>query len=224
MSNVVIAIDGPAGSGKSTTANLAANKLGFVYLDTGAMYRAITLKCLRLKKDINNEKEMTKIAENSSIKFQFKNGTSHIYLDGKDVTLDIRQPEIDKNVSILAKHPKVRKVLVTQQKSLSQNHNLVAEGRDTTTVVFPLAIKIYLTADLKERAKRRFLELESKGIKSSLEEQINEISRRDKLDSTRQASPLLLDKDAIVVDTTDLTIDQQVERVVEIYKKKMKIK
>lgn len=224
MSNTVIAIDGPAGSGKSTTAKLVANKLGFVYLDTGAMYRAITLKCLRLKKDINDGKEMTKIAEDSSIKFEFKNGINHIYLDGEDVTLDIRQPEIDKNVSILAKHPKVREVLVAQQKNLSQNHNLVAEGRDTTTVVFPSAIKIYLTADLKKRAKRRLLELESKGIRSSLEEQIKEISRRDKLDSTRQASPLMLDKDAIVVDTTDLTIDQQVERVVEIYKEKMKTK
>lgn len=224
MPNIVIAIDGPAGSGKSTTAKLVARKLGFVYLDTGAMYRAITLKCLRMKKDIDSQQEITKIAKNSVIKFEFKDKSNHIYLDGEDVTEAIRQPQIDRNVSILAKHPKVREVLVAQQRKMSQNYDLVAEGRDTTTVVFPHAVKIYLTADLKERAKRRLLELESKGIKSSLEEQTKEIANRDRIDSTRKASPLVLDKDAIMVDTTDLTIEQQVESVIEIYKEKIKAK
>ena len=224
MSNILIAIDGPAGSGKSTTAKLVAKKLGFVYLDTGAMYRAITLKSLRMKKDINDPQKIVKIAKESDIKFEFKNKTNHIFLDGEDVTQEIRQPQIDKSVSILAKYKKVREILVAQQKKLGQNHNLVAEGRDTTTVVFPDAIKIYLNADLKERAKRRFLELGSKDIKSSQEEQIKELSKRDGLDSTREASPLLKHKDAIVVDTTNLTIEQQVNRVIKIYKEKIKAK
>lgn len=224
MSNILIAIDGPAGSGKSTTAKLVAKKLGFVYLDTGAMYRAITLKSLRMKKDINDPQKIVKIAKESDIKFEFKNKTNHIFLDGEDVTQEIRQPQIDKSVSILAKYKKVREILVVQQKKLGENYNLVAEGRDTTTVVFPDAIKIYLNADLEERAKRRFLELKSNGIKSSHKEQIKELSRRDKLDSTREASPLLKHKDAIVVDTTNLTIEQQVNRVIEIYKEKIKAK
>lgn len=221
MPKTVIAIDGPAGSGKSTTAKLVAQKLGFVYLDTGAMYRAITLKCLRLKKDITSQKQTAKIANESDIKFDFKNGINHILLDQEDVTFAIRQPEIDRNVSVVAKHKKVREVLVTQQERLGQNHNLVAEGRDTTTVVFPDAIKIYLNADLKERAKRRFLELKSKGTESSTEEQIEELARRDKIDSTRENSPLFKHKDAIVVDTTNLTIEQQVDKVIEIYKEKI---
>jgi len=224
MSRTVIAIDGPAGSGKSTTAKLVAKRLGFIYLDTGAMYRAITLKCLRTKKDANDQEEVTRVAKDSAIEFALKDDINHIYLDGEDVTEAIRQPQIDKGVSVLARHPKLREVLVGQQRKLGQKDNLVAEGRDTTTVVFPNAIKIYLAADLNERAKRRLLELESKGIRSSLEEQTEEISRRDKLDSTRQASPLLVDKEATIVDTTNLTIEQQVERVIEIYKNQIKTK
>lgn len=218
MAKKIIAIDGPAGSGKSTTAKLVAERLDFLYLDTGAMYRAITLKALEKGVDVNDEKGLVKIARDSKISFKNKNGTYKIFLDGEDVTDRIREPKVDKNVSLVSVHKSVRKILVEKQKEIGRKNDLVAEGRDTTTVVFPHAFKIYLDADLKERAKRRFLELKDKGIQTSLEEQIKEITKRDKLDSEREASPLCLDKDAVVVDTTHLTIEEQVNKVIELYK------
>jgi cytidylate kinase len=221
MAKKIIAIDGPAGSGKSTTARLVAEKLGFVYLDTGAMYRAITFKALEDGVDVNDEEKLEELAKNSIISFEIKDGINRIWLDGKDVTEKIREPEVDKNVSYVSMHKKVRKVLVEKQNRMGEESDLVAEGRDTTTVVFPSAFKVYLDASLKERAKRRFLELKEKGIETTLEEQIREISRRDKLDSEREASPLLQDKDAVVVDTTNLTIEQQVDRVIQLFKEEI---
>ncbi len=220
MAKKVIAIDGPAGSGKSTTAKLVAKKLNFLYLDTGAMYRAITLKALEQGVDVNDERGLMKIAEDSKISFENKNGTYKLFLDGEDVTDRIREPKVDRNVSLVSVHKNLRKILVEKQKEIGQKNDLVAEGRDTTTVVFPNAFKVYLDADLKERAKRRFLELKDKGIRTSLEEQIKEIAKRDKLDSEREVSPLCLDKDAVVVDTTHLTIEEQVNRVIKLYKVK----
>lgn len=220
MAKKVIAIDGPAGSGKSTTAKLVAKKLNFLYLDTGAMYRAITLKALEKAIDVNDEEALIKIAEDSKISFENKNGTYKILLDGEEVTDRIREPKVDRNVSLVSAYKKVRKILVEKQKQIGRKNDLVAEGRDTTTVVFPHAFKIYLDADLKERAKRRFLELKDKGIQTSLEEQIEEITKRDKLDSERETSPLCRDKDAVVVDTTHLTIEEQVNKVIELYKVK----
>lgn len=217
MVKKIIAIDGPAGSGKSTTARLVAQKLGFVYLDTGAMYRAITLKALERGVDVNDEENLEKLTKKSVISFENKDGTNRIWLDGKDVTEKIREPRVDKIVSYVSMHKKVRKVLVEKQKRMGEESDLVAEGRDTTTVVFPHAFKIYLDASLEERAKRRFLELKEKGIETTLEEQIREISRRDKLDSEREASPLLREKDGVVLDTTDLTIEQQVDRVIKLF-------
>jgi cytidylate kinase len=220
MAKKIIAIDGPAGSGKSTTARLVAKKLGFVYLDTGAMYRAITFKALENGVDVNDENELEELAKNSVITFDIKDGINRIWLDGKDVTEKIREPQVDKNVSYVSMHKKVRKVLVEKQKKMGKETDLVAEGRDTTTVVFPHAFKVYLDANLEERAKRRFLELKEKGIETTLEEQMAEISRRDKLDSEREASPLLQDKDAVVVDTSHLTIEQQVDRVIQLFKER----
>jgi cytidylate kinase len=220
MAKKIIAIDGPAGSGKSTTARLVAKKLGFVYLDTGAMYRAITFKALENGVDVNDKNELEELAKNSVITFDIKDGINRIWLDGKDVTEKIREPQVDKNVSYVSMHKKVRKVLVEKQKKMGKETDLVAEGRDTTTVVFPHAFKVYLDANLEERAKRRFLELKEKGIKTTLEEQMAEISRRDKLDSEREASPLLQDKDAVVVDTSHLTIEQQVDRVIQLFKER----
>jgi len=219
MAKKVIAIDGPAGSGKSTTAKLVAQRLGFVYLDTGAMYRAITLKALESGVDVNDEEKLEKLTKNSVISFGNKDGVNRIWLDGKDVTEKIREPHVDRNVSYVSVHKKVRRILVEMQKRMGEENDLVAEGRDTTTVVFPHAFKVYLDADLRERAKRRLLELEEKGIQTTLEEQTREISRRDKLDSEREASPLLRDKDAVVVDTTHLTIEGQVDRVIQLFQK-----
>ncbi len=220
MAKKVIAIDGPAGSGKSTTAKLVAKKLNFLYLDTGAMYRALTLKALEKGVDVNDEEKLEKLTKNSVISFKKEDGIDKIFLDGKDVTEKIREPLVDQNVSFVSVHKKVRKILVEKQKEIGRKNDLVAEGRDTTTVVFPHAFKIYLDADLKERAKRRLLELKDKGIQTSLEEQIKEIAKRDKLDSERKASPLCRDKDAVVVDTTHLTIEEQVNKVIELYRVK----
>ena len=217
MAKKVIAIDGPAASGKSTTAKLVAQKLGFLYLDTGAMYRAITLKALENGVDVNDEEKLEKLTTNSVITFENKDGSSRIWLDGKDVTEKIREPQVDRNVSYVSMHKNVRAALVKMQKKIGEENDLVAEGRDTTTVVFPHAFKVYLDADLEERAKRRFLELKEKGIETTLKEQIEEISRRDKLDSEREASPLLQDKEAVVVDTTHLTIEGQVDRVIQLF-------
>jgi len=220
MAKKVIAIDGPAGSGKSTTAKLVAKKLNFLYLDTGAMYRAITLKALEKAIDVNDEEALIRIAEDSKFSFENKNGTYKILLDGEEITDRIREPKVDRNVSLVSAYKKVRKILVEKQKEIGRKNDLVTEGRDTTTVVFPHAFKIYLDADLEERAKRRFLELKDKEIQTSLEEQIEEITKRDKLDSEREASPLCRDKDAVVVDTTHLTIEEQVNKVIELYRVK----
>jgi cytidylate kinase len=217
MAKKVIAIDGPAASGKSTTAKLVAKRLGFLYLDTGAMYRAITLKALECGVDVNDEESLEKLAKNSVITFKNQDGVNRIWLDGRDVSEKIREPRVDSNVSYPSMHKKVRRLLVQMQRKMSEENDLVAEGRDTTTVVFPNAFKVYLDADLKERAKRRLLELKEKGIEATLEQQIEEISGRDKLDSQRETSPLLRDKNAVVVDTTHLTIEQQVGRVIALF-------
>ena len=217
MAKKVIAIDGPAASGKSTTAKLVAQKLGFLYLDTGAMYRAITLKALESDVNVNDEEKLEKLTKDSVISFDNKDGMNRIWLDEKDVTEKIREFLVNRNVSYVSMHKKVRRVLVQMQKRIGEDNDLVAEGRDTTTVVFPHAFKVYLDADLKERAKRRLLELKEKGMETTLKEQMEDISRRDRLDSGREASPLLRDKDAVVVDTTNLTVDQQVDRVIQLF-------
>ena len=221
MKTRVIAIDGPAGSGKSTTARLVAKRLGFVYLDTGAMYRAITLKVLRERVDPRSEKEVSKIAESSFIDIRHSDCSYRTILDSKDVTDEIRDPAIDENVSFVSEHEKVRQVLVNLQKKIGETQNVVTEGRDVTTVVFPDAlVKVYLDCDLKERARRRTLELQQKGILSSVEEQTGKIASRDEIDSKRRLSPLKKDKDAFVIDTTHLTIQEQVEKVVQIYQER----
>ncbi len=221
MRKEVIAIDGPAGSGKSTTAQLVAGKLGFVFLDTGAMYRAITLKASREKISPKDEKKLTQIAKGSNLDLREEEGVNRVYLDGEDVTDLIREPGINRIVSEISAHKKLRAVLVSKQKQLGAKYNLVAEGRDTTTVVFSHAVlKVYLDCDVRERARRRMLELQAKGIKTSLEEQIRELSARDKIDSQRETSPLKVDPEAVIVDTTDLTIEEQVNKVIQLYYEK----
>ncbi|MGB2698224.1 MAG: (d)CMP kinase [Candidatus Zixiibacteriota bacterium] len=218
MKTKVIAIDGPAGSGKSTTAKLVAKKLGFLYLDTGAMYRTLTLKVLDEGINPRSEDEVSKAAETSRIEIKQGNGVNRIFLDGRDVTEKIRDSRIDENVSFVSKYKRVRETLVNLQRKIGENQNVVAEGRDTTTVVFPQAfIKIYLDCDLKERAKRKALEFQGKGITTSINEQKEKLALRDRIDSKRELSPLKKDKDAFIIDTTHLNIEQQVDKVVQIY-------
>lgn len=218
MKAKVIAIDGPAGSGKSTTAKLVAKRLGFLFLDTGAMYRALTLKILDEGIDPRSEDEVSKAAETSRIEIKKGDGINRIILDGKDVTEKIRDSRIDEIVSFISIYRRVRETLVNLQRKIGENQNVVAEGRDTTTVVFPHAfVKIYLDCDLNERSRRKALEFQGKGTTTSINDQKERLSLRDRIDSKRELSPLKKDKDALVIDTTHLTIEQQVDKVIQIY-------
>jgi cytidylate kinase len=222
----VIAIDGPASSGKSTTARLLAKRLGYLYLDTGAMYRAITLKALRAGVDLDDEKALQELAKNSSLTMSLENQQLKVFLNGEEVSSQIRSPEVSASVSKVSAYPGVRRQMVAlQRKSASdivgsasggKEGGIVAEGRDMGTAVFPGAeVKIFLTCDLKERAKRRYLELESEGISCSPDEVRENLSKRDRIDSTREDSPLAAAEDAVVVDTTNLTIEEQVQEVLK---------
>lgn len=214
----VIAIDGPAGSGKSTTAKIVAERLGYTYLDTGAMYRALTYYALENKINPADEKKLAEIAEQLPLEFRRKDGGNLVYLNGQDISSEIRTPEVTKNVSEVSAHLLVRKAMVAKQKEFGMNGSIVAEGRDTTTVVFPDAdLKIYMDASVKERARRRLLDLSNMGIESDLGAQEQDICRRDEYDSGREHSPLTRAEDAVVIDTTNLTIEEQVDRIVELF-------
>jgi cytidylate kinase len=206
----VIAIDGPAGCGKSTVAKKIARKLGWLYFDTGAMYRAITLKCIKEKIDFNNNEEIISIAE--KIDMFFKN--SHIFLDNKDVSLDIRTPLVTSKVSIIAGITEVRNILVEMQRKIANNRECAVEGRDTTSVVFPDAkYKFYLDASIEERVKRRANEFKEKNIDFDKDKLRLDIEDRDSKDIGRENSPLRVVDDAVYIDTSDLSEDEVVEKV-----------
>ncbi len=214
----VIAIDGPAGSGKSTTARLLAARLEFMYLDTGAMYRSVTLAALERKMDLRNELEIGKLAKSLDINLvPDKDGGNRIFLDGREVTTEIRSPLVDSNVSVVSTYRAVRESMVALQRKFAQSGNIVAEGRDIATVVFPKAdLKLFLTADLKTRANRRIRQLAEIGIKSTIEEQMASLAGRDKIDSGREISPLKKDPDAVELDTSGMTISEQVEKAYQL--------
>ncbi len=216
MRKIIIAIDGPAGSGKSTTARLVAQRLGYKYIDTGAMYRALTLKVIESGIDPNDENEIVKLAENTRIELLYRNGDLKVFLDGEDVTEKIRSPQVTSLVSLVSAHPKVREAMVKKQRELGKNGGVVMDGRDIGTVVFPEAdLKIFMKADVKERARRRQKEMQSQGFYVELDELIKDIEERDKFDSTREVAPLKKAEDAIEIDTTNLTIEEQVEIVLK---------
>jgi len=209
--NLIIAIDGPAGSGKSTTAQLVAQKLGFIYIDTGAMYRAITYLAIREDAVGNNDK-IVELAANSDIELKFENGVTSISINGEDLTDKIRTLNVNKNVSDVSKIEEVRKLLVKKQRELgSKATSVVMEGRDIATVVFPNAdVKIFLTATIDERAKRRAKEYAENGTEIPVTEIKDNLKNRDQIDSNRKVSPLIKAEDAIVVDTSYVTIEEQV--------------
>ena len=207
---LIVAIDGPAGSGKSTTAKLLANKLKYLYLDTGAMYRAITFLALK-NKITNNEDEIVALLKNTNIELTYTDGNSCVFADKVELSEEIRSLEVNSNVSNVSKIKKVRQILVEKQRQIGALGGIVMEGRDIGTVVFPNAdAKFFLTATIDERTKRRTKEMKDKG-KHVHEEVVKEsLLNRDKIDSTREESPLLKADDAIPVDTSFLTIDEQV--------------
>jgi len=220
--NLIVAIDGPAGSGKSTTAKLVAQRLGYLYVDSGAMYRAITFLAIR-NNVLNNSEEIKKLAEDTDIRLDYVDGKTYVFTNGKDITEDIRSVEVNKNVSFVSKIDGVRKALVAKQKKMGTlNCGIVMEGRDITTVVFPKAdVKIFLTASIEQRAARRLKEFSVKGINIQMNEIKKNISLRDKLDTTRELSPLVKSEDAVEIDTSTITIEEQVEKILSIVKKKL---
>lgn len=214
----VIAIDGPSGSGKSTTAKLLAGRLGFTYLDTGAMYRCVTLIALESDIDLKDEPAVGRIADSIDIVFTpDEDGANRVFIADREVTRDIRTPLVDSNVSLVSSYKHVRERMVALQQQFAERGNVVAEGRDIATVVFPDAdLKIFLTADLETRAIRRCRQLENIGITTTFEEQAASLSSRDLFDSGRANSPLRQDPDAVPLDTSGMSINEQVERAYEL--------
>lgn len=213
-----IAIDGPAGSGKSTIARMLAERLNYTYIDTGAMYRALTRCALEKGIACDDETALTTLAGQSAIEFRpSENGQQRILLNGQDVTEDIRSPEVSQHVSLVASIAGVRKELVKKQQELAQNVNVVMDGRDICTVVLPSAqCKIFLTASQEERTKRRFLEMREKGFGQDLETIQKELESRDWMDEHRSVDPLTAAKDAVIIDTTNISPVDVVEKIIRI--------
>ena len=211
MNYIQIAIDGPAGAGKSTIAKLIAEHLNYIYIDSGAMYRAITLKAINLGIDLEDERMYDFVKETQ---FTFLKGT--LFMDGEDVSHDIRENNVSNNVSLVSSYFFVREELVSAQQELAKNHNVVMDGRDIGYKVLPDAkYKFYLTASIKKRAERRNLDNQERSISSNLEVIEKEIERRDFLDTTRKYSPLKAADDAVIIDTSDLNIDQVVKLITD---------
>jgi len=216
---IVIAIDGPAGSGKSTVSKLVAKELGILYLDTGAMYRALTLKAMNAGIDLKDERALIAMARSS--KLDIVDGPKmKVLLDGKDVSSEIRTPDVTRNVRYIARIPGVRQEMVGLQRSIGSRQGAVLEGRDITTVVFPDAeYKFYLDAAPSERAKRRHKELLGLGQSADPEEVLKEMNARDESDKTRAVGALKISDKAVVIDTTDLTIEEVTGRILSYVRK-----
>jgi CMP/dCMP kinase len=212
---MIIAIDGPAGAGKSTIAKILAKKIGFLYIDTGAMYRALTLKAIENSIIATNEESVVSLAEKTSIELINElDGGIKVLLDGVDVSLAIREPRITKLVSDISRIKGVRQILVKLQRKMGEKRDSILDGRDIATVVFPDANKkFYLDANLDERTKRRHKELVQMGKSISLADVASDISRRDNIDSTREIAPLKRAADAIYIDTTNMSINEVVDTI-----------
>lgn len=224
MEKLVIAIDGPAGAGKSTVARMLAMHLNYIYIDTGAMYRAITFKAISAGLIPSDAKEIGKLANSLSIRLKYAEGQTLVLADGENITEEIRTPEVSRLVPEIAQNPAVRDAMLILQRKMASEGGVVMDGRDIGTNVLPNAdIKIFLTASIEERAQRRFLELKAKGFSVDFEALKVEIAQRDEKDSTRPIAPLIKASDAQLVDTTSLSILDVVTKLLNICKERTAI-
>ncbi|NLZ82608.1 MAG: (d)CMP kinase [Clostridiales bacterium] len=218
MSNYNIAIDGPAGAGKSTIAKSIAAKLGFIYVDTGAMYRAMALYFLKMGIDTNDQKAIEEACKDVNVTIEYKNKEQIVLLNGENVNGFIRTEEVGNMASASSVYKTVRLKLVELQRELAKNENVIMDGREIGTFVLPNAnLKIYLTASSRERARRRWAELKDRGIDADLDEIEQDIITRDNRDMNREFAPLKKADDAILVDSSNLTVDQVIDTIIKYY-------
>lgn len=209
-----VAVDGPAGAGKSTIARMVASEKGYIYVDTGAMYRGLAIHFIKEGADPQNREEIQRACENAQITIRYEEGAQQVYLNGENITPLLRNEEVGKMASVTSAIPEVRKKLFDLQRSLAEAEDVIMDGRDIGTNILPNAdVKIYLTASVETRARRRYKELQEKGIQCNLEEIEKEIKERDHRDMTRETAPLKKAEDAILVDSSDLTIEEVVQTI-----------
>ena len=217
-----VAIDGPAGAGKSTIARAAAKELGFIYVDTGALYRAVGVYCLRNNIITTDADGVSAVLENITVELKFIDGVQHVFLNGDDVSTEIRLPEASMAASNVSAIPSVRSFLFDLQRDIAAKNNCIMDGRDIGTVVLPNAkVKIFLTADPEERAMRRFLELQEKGSTTTYEEVLADLKVRDYNDSHREIAPLKPAEDSVTVNTTGNTLEESIELLINTIKERM---
>ena len=217
-----IAIDGPAGAGKSTIAKRVAKELSFIYVDTGAMYRAVALYLLKKGIDGNDSRAIADNCQMAEVSIRYENGEQIVMLNGENVNPSLRTEEVGNMASRSSANPKVREHLLLLQRNLASENDVVMDGRDIGTTILPDAeVKIYLTASAKTRARRRYLELTEKGIACDLDEIEQDIIQRDERDMNREISPLRQAEDAVLVDSSEMTIDEVVEEILRIYREKV---
>ena len=216
-----IAIDGPAGAGKSTIARRVARELSFIYVDTGAMYRAMALYLLRRKVNRDDTEQIGNICQDAEISIEYQNGEQIVLLNGENVNSYLRTEEVGNMASVSSAVPRVREKLLSLQRKLAKDMSVVMDGRDIGTTILPDAdVKIYLTASSLTRARRRYLELQEKGTVCNLDDIQKDIEERDQRDMSREISPLRQAEDAVLVDSSDLTIQQVVDRILQIFRSK----
>lgn len=219
---IKVAIDGPSGAGKSTISRAAAKALGFVYVDTGALYRTVALNAIRSKADTKNSSQVVKSLDGLKVEIGFVEDTQHVFLNGEDVSEEIRLPNVSMAASEVSAVPEVRKFLFDLQRNIADTNNCIMDGRDIGTVVLPDAkIKIFLTASAEKRADRRFKELEEKGVDTSFEEVLKDVKQRDFNDSNREIAPLKPSDESIIVDTSELSLEQSIEKIISVIKENM---
>lgn len=217
-----VAIDGPAGAGKSTVARAAAKELGFIYVDTGALYRAVGVHCLRNNIVTTDAESVRAILDDITVELKFIDGVQHVFLNGDDVSTEIRLPEASMAASNVSAIPSVRAFLFDLQRDIAAKNNCLMDGRDIGTVVLPNAqVKIFLTADPEERAMRRFKELQEKGSTVTYKEVLDDLLVRDYNDSHREIAPLKPAEDSVVINTTGYTLEESINKIIETVKEKM---